>query len=232
MQNSLLELYGLVSFIDEHTFGDLKSFREQFSNVNQQQAFQTLKARLAPICHRTLRRQVTAYIPYTKRLPLVEEFTPHESEDALYALVSEYLRRPDLQALPASQRSLITLVLRKLLASSTFAIAGALTSISTRLKAKLARQAPRASLADELDEDYEALDETAEEWPDDPHDPPLRRGPRRHRARNRRPRRLRGTRHLHQAERQEAGPPQGAPRRLRQGARSRRDRKGDHLHRR
>src|SRR6185436_11717379 len=30
LQNSLLELYGLVSFIDDHTFGDLKSFREQF----------------------------------------------------------------------------------------------------------------------------------------------------------------------------------------------------------
>jgi SNF2 family DNA or RNA helicase len=29
--NSLLELFGLVSFIDEHTFGDLKSFREQFT---------------------------------------------------------------------------------------------------------------------------------------------------------------------------------------------------------
>ena len=58
--------------------------------------------------------------------PLVEEFTPEESEDRLYDLVSEYLRRDNLQALPASQRSLMTLVLRKLLASSTFAIAGAL----------------------------------------------------------------------------------------------------------
>jgi adenine-specific DNA-methyltransferase len=31
LQNSLLELFGLVSFIDEHTFGDLGSFREQFA---------------------------------------------------------------------------------------------------------------------------------------------------------------------------------------------------------
>ena len=100
LQNSLLELFGLVSFIDEHTFGDLKSFREQFANLNQEQVFQTLKARLKPVCHRTLRRQVTAYIPYTKRLPLVEEFTPEEGEDRLYDLVSEYLRRDNLQALP------------------------------------------------------------------------------------------------------------------------------------
>ena len=164
LQNSLLELFGLVSFIDEHTFGDLKSFREQFANLNQEQVFETLKARLKPVCHRTLRRQVTAYIPFTKRLPLVEEFTPEESEDRLYHLVSEYLQRENLQALPIGQRSLMTLVLRKLLASSTFAIAGALTSISNRLKAKLRQQEPARPLEEELDEDYEALDETIEEW--------------------------------------------------------------------
>ena len=154
LQNSLLELFGLVSFIDEHTFGDLKSFREQFANLNQEQVFETLKARLKPVCHRTLRRQVTSYIPFTKRLPLVEEFTPEESEDRLYHLVSEYLQRENLQALPTGQRSLMTLVLRKLLASSTFAIAGALTSISNRLKAKLRQQEPVQPLEEELDEDY------------------------------------------------------------------------------
>lgn len=164
LQNSLLELFGLVSFIDEHTFGDLKSFREQFANLNQEQVFETLKARLKPVCHRTLRRQVTAYIPFTKRLPLVEEFTPEESEDRLYHLVSEYLQRENLQALPIGQRSLMTLVLRKLLASSTFAIAGALTSISNRLKGKLSKAEPARPLEEELDEDYEALDETVEEW--------------------------------------------------------------------
>jgi len=173
LQNSLLELFGLVSFIDEHTFGDLKSFRDQFANLSQEQVFQTLKARLKPICHRTLRRQVTSYIPFTKRLPMVEEFTPEESEDRLYTLVSDYLRRDNLQALPASQRSLMTLVLRKLLASSTFAIAGALESISNRLKAKLQKKEPAESLEDELDQDYEALDETAEEWSDDQPGEPL-----------------------------------------------------------
>ena len=30
LQNSFLELFGLVSFIDEHVFGDLESFRAQF----------------------------------------------------------------------------------------------------------------------------------------------------------------------------------------------------------
>jgi adenine-specific DNA-methyltransferase len=167
LQNSLLELFGLVSFIDEHTFGDLQSFREQFANLNQGQVFETLKARLKPVCHRTLRRQVTAYVPFTRRFPLVEEFNPAESEDRLYDLVSDYLQRPNLQALPASQRTLMTLVLRKLLASSTFAIAGALQSMSARLTKKLRKEETSTSLEEELDQDYEALDETAEEWSED-----------------------------------------------------------------
>lgn len=167
LQNTLLELYGLVSFIDEHTFGDLKSFREQFANISQPRDFELLKQRLKPICHRTLRRQVTAYVPYTQRHAMVEPFDPDESEDRLYQLVSEYLQRDNIQALPASQRTLMTLVLRKLLASSTFAIAGALTTIATRLKTKLGQSEPKQSLADELDEDYEALDETVEEWPEE-----------------------------------------------------------------
>jgi len=167
LQNSLLELFGLVSFIDEHTFGDLRSFREQFANLSQQQVFETLKTRLKPVCHRTLRRQVLPYVKYTARHPIVQPFTPEESEDRLYDLVSEYLRRDNLQALPASQRALMTLVLRKLLASSTFAIAGALTTISNRLKARLRQQEPRDSLEDELDKDYEALGETADEWTED-----------------------------------------------------------------
>ncbi len=166
LQNSLLELFGLVSFIDEHAFGDLKSFREQFANLSEDEVFRTLKARLAPICHRTLRRQVLQYVSFTKRHALVEEFTPAESEDRLYNEVSAYLQRDNLLALPASQRCLMTLVLRKLLASSTFAIAGALDTLIARLKAKLGRRPKEKPIEDEFDVDYEALDETAEEWDD------------------------------------------------------------------
>jgi len=176
LQNSLLELFGLVSFIDEHAFGDLASFREQFASVAQQGAFEALKARLAPLCHRTLRRQVLPYIKYTQRFPIVQEFTPEENEDRLYNLVSDYLRRDNLQALPSSQRSLMTLVLRKLLASSSFAIAGALDTLSRRLRARLAEvDASATGLSEGLEEDYESLDDTAEEWGDDEAGPSLSR---------------------------------------------------------
>jgi ERCC4-related helicase len=166
LQNSLLELFGLISIVDDQVFGDLKSFREQFATLNEEQVFLTLKSRLKPVCHRTLRRQVKS-VSYTNRLPIVEQFTPEESEDTLYHLVSDYLRRDQLQALPNSQRTLTTLVLRKLLASSTFAIAGALDTLIARLEKKLAKQQVEESLEESLNEDYEALNETAEEWGDD-----------------------------------------------------------------
>lgn len=168
LQNSLLELYGLVSFIDERVFGDLDSFRTQFGQLRDAGSFSALKHRIAPICKRTLRRQVEAYVKYTKRIPLLREFSPGTDEARLYDLVSEYLQRGSLYALPNSQRQLITLVLRKLLASSTFAIAGALESLIRRLNKTLDDKAPAVSeMVDELDADYEALDETADEGADD-----------------------------------------------------------------
>ena len=166
LQNSLLELYGLISVIDDHAFGDVESFREQFMGSARDQNYELLKTRLKPICTRTLRRQITAYVSYTNRRAMVEEFTPEQSEDALYDLVTEYLKRPNLIALPSGQRSLTTLVLRKLLASSTFAIAGALETISNRLKRTL-RAADPGDLGEELGQDFERLEEISDEWSDD-----------------------------------------------------------------
>jgi len=163
LQNSLLELYGLVSFVDERVFGDLDSFRSQFGQLKDAASFDALKCRIQPICKRTLRRQVEAYVKYTRRIPLLQEFVPGPDETKLYNYVSEFLQRPSLFALPNSQRQLITLVLRKLLASSTFAIAGALETLVKRLHQTLDEKAATTELTEELDQDYEALDVIADE---------------------------------------------------------------------
>ena len=140
LQNSILELYGLVSIIDDYVFGDLKSFKTQFGRMLDQEDYNTLRERLQPICKRTLRRQVLEYIKYTKRIAILQEFFPTKDEQALYDLVSEYLARPKLYALPNSQRQLMTLILRKLLASSTYAIHDTFNSLINRLEAKLQQQ--------------------------------------------------------------------------------------------
>jgi SNF2 family DNA or RNA helicase len=71
LQNSLMELYGLVSIIDDYTFGDLKSFKSQFAKLTNESNFDDLKERLKPICKRTLRRQVLEYVKYTNRIPML-----------------------------------------------------------------------------------------------------------------------------------------------------------------
>jgi len=163
LQNSLLELYGLVSMIDERVFGDIDSFRQQFGQISREQTFADLRSRLAPVCLRTLRRQVQPYVAYTRRIPIVEEFTPSLDEIQLTGMVSEYLRRPELKALPTGQRQLISLVLWKLLASSTHAIAGALGVMADRLEKQLGALPPD-DVSETLNADYEALGETADEW--------------------------------------------------------------------
>ncbi len=164
LQNSLMELYGLVSLIDDYAFGDAKSFRAQYARLNDGQ-FDELKARLQPVCHRTLRRQVLEYIRYTNRIPITQEFVPTDTEQALYDMVSDYLRRPSLQALPSGQRSLMTLIMRKLLASSTFAIAGALDTLARKLESQLRNdKTARKQLEEEISEDFEEFDGMADEW--------------------------------------------------------------------
>jgi ERCC4-related helicase len=167
LQNSLLELYGLVSMIDDRIFGDVESFRSQFTQISREQSFAALRNRIAPLCKRTLRRQVQQYVPYTARKAIVQEFTPTSEEQLLSSLVADYLRRPNLNALPDGQRQLISLVLWKLLASSTHAIAGALDTMANRLQKLLDEPCDVTDLAEELDDDFEALDETADEWDED-----------------------------------------------------------------
>jgi SNF2 family DNA or RNA helicase len=134
LQNSLLELYGLVGIVDENVFGDINAFRARYVRCgeNSSNDYLDLRARLKTVCIRTLRRQVAEYINYTKRIAITQEFTPNDDEQSLYDVVSDYLSSPSLYALPNSQRQLITLIMRKLLASSSFAITDTLKSLITR----------------------------------------------------------------------------------------------------
>lgn len=168
LQNKLEELYGLVSFIDENVFGDLKSFRKQFTRKEGGIDFDDLKIRIATICHRTLRSQVTEYINYKNRIPVTETFEPSAQEQELYDKVTEYLQREEIYGLPKSQRHLMISVLRKLLASSSYAIAGTLESLIKRLNKIIeGKDIPLNVWEEEIDENYELYDESVEEWEED-----------------------------------------------------------------
>jgi superfamily II DNA or RNA helicase len=178
LQNSLLELYGLVSIVDEFIFGDLRSFRAQFTRAaatktsakEDAEEYSSLRKRIRPVCQRTLRRQVSQYVAFTRRHALVQEFVPTAEEQRLYDLVSDYLQSPNLYALPSSQRQLMTLMLRKLLASSTYAISDTLAGLAAKLEEAERLSDASAIRVEDFAENFELMPEIEEEWAEDDED--------------------------------------------------------------
>lgn len=161
LQNSLMELYGLSTIIDEQLFGDDKSFRKQF--INNGPDITGLRHRLREFSQRTLRRQVLEYIKYTERRALTIPFTPGDDEQRLYDLLSGYLQRANSYGVPWKQRHLVALVIRKLLASSTEAVIETLNTMLKRLRELREDTRQQADWIERLLDDEE-LDE---EWFDD-----------------------------------------------------------------
>lgn len=171
LQNDIKELFGLVSIIDDQYFGSISSFANQYSKValREEQTYGELRQRILPIIHRTLRQQVQAYVKYTNRIPMVQEYVPTQDEQALSEFINDYLSREHSYGLPSSQRNLITLVLYKLLASSSFAIAGTLDTIIKRLE-KIIEDNKQVEETDDpfdMSTDMDDFSEYQEEWIDE-----------------------------------------------------------------
>lgn len=168
LQNSLVELYGLSTLIDENLFGDLPSFRTQYMNAGGD--LDGLRERLRSFCWRTLRKDVLEYVKYTQRKLITRPFKPTDEEHKLYEAVSAFLQRDQNYALPLGQRHLLILLVRKVLASSPQAVAGTLEIMRDRLlrvreEAKKSASAVEQLIAgDEIDPDL--LDELLEDQDD------------------------------------------------------------------
>ena len=181
LQNNLEELYGIASFIDDKLLGSIYSFKTKFVEPIKEQS-EISKVRIeelrnlirgedgndsfsiSGIITRILRKQVLEYVPFTDRTSTTFDFTPSDNEVELYEKVSAYLQRPEVAAIVATQRNLMILVYRKLLASSSFAIAGTLKKLIENLKNELELREQKAAqqLNPESIED-EGLEEELEE---------------------------------------------------------------------
>lgn len=172
-QNSLMELYGLTSVIDENLFGSDKTFRSVYGSGEYNE---DLRERLRNLYKRTLRKDVKEYINYTNRLPLTQKFDSTDEEYELYNEISEFLRRTDIYSVPRQQQKLTTMIIRKILASSTHALIATLTNIKLRLERMLESEVTeRTSINDYISDiddielwvaDYEEEFEYEGEWND------------------------------------------------------------------
>ena len=131
LQNSLSDLHGLISFIDPRIFGPEKAFNKRFV---EGQDYTELKRELLPVLYRTLRRDVGKYMDFKKRTCKTVDFHLTAEETELYDLVNRFLKKENLYSIPTSNRGLIILVIRKLLASSSYALIETFEVLKKRLE--------------------------------------------------------------------------------------------------
>ena len=131
MQNTLFDVYGLVQYIDDRIFYGKAVFSERYlKNEN----YSELKECLKPVVQRTLRKEVTDYIQFSERKEMTIDFELSPMEVELYVMINNYLKKEIVYALPNSHRTLITSVIRKLLASSSMAVAETFKVLKRRLE--------------------------------------------------------------------------------------------------
>jgi ERCC4-related helicase len=165
LQNSLMELYGIVSVIDDNHFGGENAFRAQYASGSPA-ALDVLRERLKPICQRSLRSQVQAagHISFVRRNAQTFHFDPSDSEQKLYEDLSTFLQRKDTVSYGAKANQLVILQIRKILGSSSFAVARYLETLIERLKA---RKSASLSMTDDVDVMTEIAEEADEDDDDD-----------------------------------------------------------------
>ncbi len=135
IQNSLMDLYGLTSFIDDNIFGDKTIFRLNYIK-NYDEGREELKQRLKNYMHRTLRSQVTQYIKYTKRVAQTFYFTQSSDEQELYLMLQDIIvnSKQHPYIIPSKQKHLLLLILSKLMGSSIYALKGTFEMLLKRLE--------------------------------------------------------------------------------------------------
>lgn len=144
MQNTLLDMYGLVQYIDERIFYSKAVFSERYM---RNENYLALKDSLGAVIQRTLRKEVAEYIQFSERKEMTIDFELSPREIELYVMINNYLRKEVLYALPNSHRTLITSVIRKLLASSSMAVAETFKVLKGRLE--VLKETTRKETADE-----------------------------------------------------------------------------------
>ena len=155
VQNNLYDIYGLFMFIDERILFDKRSF---YLRYVKERNYEELKEQIKYIVKRTLRKDIAEYVTFRSRTSMTVDFCLSEKEAILYEMVNQYLKKEILFALPPSNRNLITIIIRKLLASSSYAVAETFEVLKKRLEV-LKESTHEVSVDKSLDFFFEFIDE-------------------------------------------------------------------------
>ena len=133
MQNSIMDLYGLISFIDDTVFPDEEQFRQRY--FRKPENYPELAQRVSKYCFRTTRPQVATYVKIPARIPVTVEFSLTDREQELYDLLDAYVRKNVKIAFPKMDRYDLALMLFRAFSSSTYALERTLRGAVQRLEA-------------------------------------------------------------------------------------------------
>ena len=159
LQNTLSDLHGLISFIDPRIFGSEKVFNKRFIEGED---YAELKRELIPVLYRTFRRDVGKYMDFKKRECRTIDFVLSPDEVELYMRVNNFLKRDALYSIPNANKGLIVLVIRKLLASSSYALIETFEVLKRRLE-KLYEGTKSANAQDGFDLFWEFVEDEIDE---------------------------------------------------------------------
>lgn len=120
MQNSIMDLYGLINFINEGCLGDADAFYKRY--FRKPENYSELTTTANRYCFRTLRSQVDTYVNIPKRIPVTTDYQLSAKEVKLAVMVEDYLKKPDKLAFPKMDKYDLTLMFTRALSSSNYAL--------------------------------------------------------------------------------------------------------------
>jgi len=135
LHNSLLELYGLVSFAYPDFFGSLETFRNRYITNASEERMRELSNRLKTIMTRTLRQSVKEYIKFTNRVSSDVGYNWSEAENELHIALIRFIAS-DCKCFGV-YRGLFGALLLKRLSSSRVAFESSLGHIIATIRTAL-----------------------------------------------------------------------------------------------
>src|SRR5690606_16915373 len=157
IQNSLLELWSLVQYVEPTgtLLGKLPTFRKVFCDGDDRRLVagqeHELRRRVQTVMQRTLRRQAQEFLerPFVDRCARLFEYSMRPEEKALYDDVTAFLLEPDLVSFSGNQRRLLVIGFHRRMASSLPALAASLEKVAERLR-RLRDGLPEAPAGEEF----------------------------------------------------------------------------------
>lgn len=132
MQKSIMDLYGLIHFIDDTVLGDADEFYAQY--YRKPENYHELSERVSRFCFRTTRAQVEQYTKIPRRIPITIEYEMSAQERQLYEAIERYLTRENKTAFPDMDEHRLALKMFRSFSSSTPALTKFLSGVDKRLQ--------------------------------------------------------------------------------------------------